>query len=58
VLGHGPHGPEGQSLILTPVDLKLLGLTPGSTVWRSLLENGETEERVDHQGTPLIWPSP
>jgi hypothetical protein len=59
----GPHRPEGQPVALeqpvtlTPADLKRLGLTPGSTVWRALLDNGETEGGCDHQGKPLILPS-
>jgi hypothetical protein len=36
---NGPTGPEGKRIALSPVDLKRLGLTPGSTVWNALVEN-------------------
>jgi hypothetical protein len=35
-------GPAGPEVRLTPTDLKRLGLTPGSVVWRALLENHES----------------
>jgi hypothetical protein len=38
--GNGATAPEGRSITLTPADLKRLGLTPGSLVWRALLEEG------------------
>jgi hypothetical protein len=32
-------GPTGPEVSLTPTELKRLGLTPGSVVWRALVEN-------------------
>jgi hypothetical protein len=39
-LGNGPTGQEDQ-VSLTPIELKRLGLTPGSVVWRALVRNTE-----------------
>jgi hypothetical protein len=35
----GDDGPTGPGVRLTPIELKRLGLTPGSVVWRALVEN-------------------
>jgi hypothetical protein len=35
---NGPSAPEDQ-VSLTPIELKRLGLTPGSVVWRALVRN-------------------
>jgi helix-turn-helix protein len=39
-MDNGPTGPEDQ-VSLTPIELKRLGLTPGSVVWRALVRNTE-----------------
>jgi hypothetical protein len=38
----GEDGPTGPEVKLTPMELKRLGLTPGLTVWRALVENRES----------------